>query len=94
MEITEADRNTYQQLMRKPISLWIVFPCSFALITAISAAKAYLGWEWVALVEDLPFLLMIIFTLISFLVTPYQNLLRKLACIHPELVSETNANDT
>ena len=90
MLITEEDRTTYRRLMRKPISLWIVIPCYVLLTAAVSAAKAYLGWNWVVLFEDLPFMILLIFTLVYVLVSPYQKLLGKLASINPELAENAS----
>ena len=94
MVLTEEDKNSYRRLMRKPISLWIVIPCYVALTAAISAAKAYLDWSWVVLIEDLPFMILAIFTLVYVLVTPYQKLLEKLASSHPELVENASLKAT
>jgi hypothetical protein len=89
MEFTEEDKKSYLELMkRKPLSLWIAVPSCLFLIAAISAAKAYLGWSWVALFEDLPFFLLIMSGVIYFCVTPYQKFLDKVGTIHPELKQE------
>ncbi len=92
MEFTEKEKKCYIDLIKEPISFWVLVVCFLACSVTYSALKNYAGWTWLGdLSIELPLLVLLILVFNRNRITPKEReVLRKLATEHPYLIKETD----